>query len=154
MTKRFVLSSLVLTQFDSSSNCGQSLVRLTSTAPPRVASFHSSWAPGHNSTDYGKYFAIPPGTGEIYKVTSYQSAYEPYVITSKHVSWCDERFTGYGGNKAACLFEMYLSGVSFYVMSDHFLIHQSHKYEEEARREEVSDRSILLVTTSFLRSQG
>ena len=50
---------------------------------------------------------------------------------------CDERFAGYGGNKAACLFEMYLSGVSFYVLSDHFLIHQSHKYEEEARREEV-----------------
>ena len=50
---------------------------------------------------------------------------------------CDERFAGYGGNKAACLFEMYLSGVSYYVLSDHFLIHQSHKYEEEARREEV-----------------
>lgn len=50
---------------------------------------------------------------------------------------CDERFTGYGANKAACLFELYLSGVNFYVMSDHFLIHQSHKYEEEARREEV-----------------
>ena len=75
---------------------------------------------------------------EVYKVTTYQSAYEPYVITSKRVSWCDERFTGYGGNKAACLFEMYLTGVSFYVMADHFLIHQSHKYEEEARREEVS----------------
>ncbi|OBZ69783.1 hypothetical protein A0H81_10486 [Grifola frondosa] len=55
---------------------------------------------------------------------------------SKSVSWCDERFTGYGGNKAACLFEMYLSGVSFYVLADHFIIHQSHKYEEEARKEE------------------
>ena len=32
---------------------------------------------------------------------------------------------------------MYLSGVSFYVLADHFLIHQSHTYEEEARREEV-----------------
>ncbi|TFY63809.1 hypothetical protein EVG20_g6171 [Dentipellis fragilis] len=31
---------------------------------------------------------------------------------------------------------MYLSGVSFYVLSDHFLIHQSHAYEEEARRNE------------------
>jgi len=33
---------------------------------------------------------------------------------------------------------MYLSGVSFYVLSDHFLIHQSHTYEEEARKIEVS----------------
>ena len=84
-----------------------------------------------------RYFSIPPGSGEVYRVAQYQSAYEPYVIMSKRVSWCDERFTGYGANKAACLFEMYLSGVSFYVMADHFLIHQTHKYEEAARREEV-----------------
>lgn len=51
---------------------------------------------------------------------------------------CDERFIGYGGNKAACLYEMYLSGMSFYVLADHFLVHQSHPYEEEARKLEVS----------------
>lgn len=60
-----------------------------------------------------------------------------FRVFSDGLPRCDERFTGYGGNKAACLFEIYLSGVSFHVMSDHFLIHQSHKYEEEARREEV-----------------
>jgi len=32
---------------------------------------------------------------------------------------------------------MYLSGVSFFVLADHFLIHQSHAYEEAARRIEV-----------------
>ncbi|KAI0002188.1 glycosyl-transferase for dystroglycan-domain-containing protein [Russula compacta] len=101
----------------------------------RVAPFHASFAAGHNSTDYRRFYAAKPG--EIYKVTQYQSAYEPYVIVRKDAGgWCDERFTGYGGNKAACLFEMYLSGVSFYVLSDHFLIHQSHVYEEEARRSE------------------
>ncbi|KAI0666270.1 glycosyl-transferase for dystroglycan-domain-containing protein [Trametes maxima] len=114
----------------------QALTRLAKARPPIISSFHASWAPGHNSTDYEKYYSIPPGTHTVYRVEHYQSAYEPYVITSKRVSWCDERFEGYGGNKAACLFEMYLSGVSFYVLSDHFLIHQSHKYEEEARREE------------------
>lgn len=51
---------------------------------------------------------------------------------------CDERFIGYGGNKAACLFEMYLSGVSYYVLSDHFIVHQNHIYEEKARKDEVS----------------
>lgn len=100
--------------------------------------FHASWAPGHNSTDYARYLSTPPNSKSVYKVTTYQSAYEPYVVMSKRVPWCDERFTGYGGNKAACLFDIYLSGVEFYVMADHFLIHQSHKYEEEARREEVS----------------
>ncbi|PIL30908.1 hypothetical protein GSI_07077 [Ganoderma sinense ZZ0214-1] len=114
----------------------QGLLKLVRATPPVIASFHASWGPGHNSTDYERYYSIPPGAGAVYKVGQYQSAYEPYVITSKRVSWCDERFAGYGGNKAACLFEMYLSGVSYYVLSDHFLIHQSHKYEEEARREE------------------
>ena len=50
---------------------------------------------------------------------------------------CDERFTGYGGNKAACLFELYLSGANFFVLADQFVIHQSHAYEEQARKSEV-----------------
>lgn len=58
-------------------------------------------------------------------------------VSHSIVHRCDERFVGYGGNKAACLFEMYLSGVSFYVLSDHFLIHQNHLYEEAARKYEV-----------------
>ncbi|KAF8178587.1 glycosyltransferase family 49 protein [Mycena galopus ATCC 62051] len=101
----------------------------------KIGMFHASWGPGHSSTDYNRYYAAPPG--EIYKVTSYQSAYEPYVIFKKDgPPWCDERFIGYGGNKAACLFEMYLSGISYYVLADHFLIHQNHLYEENARRNE------------------
>ena len=59
---------------------------------------------------------------------------------------------GYGGNKAACLFELYLSGVKFYVMADHFLIHQSHKYEEEARREEVRDGCLYVAGSVPLNS--
>lgn len=49
--------------------------------------FHASWSPGHNSTDYSRYLSIPPGSQELYKVTTYQSAYEPYVIMSKRVPW-------------------------------------------------------------------
>ena len=48
---------------------------------------------------------------------------------------------------------MYLSGVSFYVLSDHFLIHQSHKYEEEARREEVSRASQQYMSIATYTSQ-
>ncbi|KAI0960766.1 hypothetical protein AcV7_000060 [Taiwanofungus camphoratus] len=127
---------LALTALYSNIHSVQSLLRLTGSTPPALTAFHASWAAGHNSTDYGRYYATQPGSGEVYKVSQYQSAYEPYVIVSKRVSWCDERFTGYGANKAACLFEMYLSGVSFYVLADHFVIHQSHTYEEQARREE------------------
>lgn len=42
---------------------------------------------------------------------------------------------------------MYLSGMSFYVLADHFLVHQSHLYEEEARKLEV-----FLVSSLFRNS--
>ncbi|KAI0789296.1 glycosyl-transferase for dystroglycan-domain-containing protein [Abortiporus biennis] len=114
----------------------EQLLSLASGSVPKITSFHASWIPGHNSTDYSRFYSVPPGTEELYKVENYQSAYEPYVVMNKNAPWCDERFVGYGSNKAACLFEMYISGVSFHVLSEHFLIHQSHKYEEEARKEE------------------
>ncbi|TRM69143.1 glycosyltransferase family 49 protein [Schizophyllum amplum] len=101
----------------------------------RIGMFHASWQPGHNSTDYGKYYVSSPG--EVYEVTHYQPSYEPYIVMRKDgPPWCDERFVGYGGNKAACLFEIYLSGVSFQVLADHFIIHQNHLYEETIRKNE------------------
>ncbi|KAH0829179.1 glycosyl-transferase for dystroglycan-domain-containing protein [Lanmaoa asiatica] len=108
----------------------------------KIDMFHKSWAPGHSSSDYPRFYVAAPG--EVYRIKQYQAAYEPYVIFKKEgPPWCDERFVGYGGNKAACLYEMYLSGMSFFVLADHFLIHQSHVYEEAARRlERKSNRRI------------
>ena len=132
----------------------------------RVDMFHASWVPGHNSTDYKRFYAARPG--EIYKVTQYQSAYEPYVVFNKEgPPWCvaplspvespgftlfrcDERFVGYGGNKAACLFEMYLSGVSYHVLADHFIIHQNHLYEEAVRKTEVYTCTICRLNLCLL----
>lgn len=123
----------------------------------KIDMFHAGWKPGHNSTDYSRFYSSRPG--EIYKVTTYQSAYEPYIVfkksgppwcershasnvtSSDNMNRCEERFVGYGGNKAACLFEIFLSGVDFYVLADHFIIHQQHLYEESARRTEVSPSS-------------
>jgi len=108
----------------------------------KIDMFHKSWAPGHNSSDYPRFYTAGPG--EVYRIKQYQSAYEPYVVFKKEgPPWCDERFVGYGGNKAACLYEMYLSGMSFFVLADHFLVHQSHAYEEAVRRlERKSNRKI------------
>ncbi len=44
---------------------------------------------------------------------------------------------GYGANKAACLYEIYLSGAQFWVLPEDFLIHQRHPYPENDRRVEV-----------------
>lgn len=44
----------------------------------RVEMFHAAWQPGHNITNYRRYYTASPG--EVYKVVGYQQAYEPYVI--------------------------------------------------------------------------
>ncbi|GJJ70232.1 hypothetical protein EMPS_02581 [Entomortierella parvispora] len=70
-----------------------------------------------------------------YKVTNFVPKYEPYIILKREgTPWCDERFVGYGGNKAACLFEIYISGVDFWVLPQDFLIHQYHDYPTTNRK--------------------
>ncbi|KAG2203267.1 glycosyl-transferase for dystroglycan-domain-containing protein [Mucor mucedo] len=101
-----------------------------------VEMFHSFWLPGHAPTDYERW-TQQEKDAEIYPVTSYQFSYEPYVIFKNQGSpWCDERFSGYGSNKAACLYELYISGVDYYVLPNDFIIHQTHAYPDEARNVE------------------
>jgi hypothetical protein len=95
--------------------------------------FHRSWKRGHGSTNYEKWYKQT----KPYKVTEYNYSYEPYVIFKKEgTPWCDERFVGYGANKAACLFEIYLAGIDYWVLPDDFLIHQTHHYPEDTRAKE------------------
>ncbi|CAG8445283.1 11763_t:CDS:2 [Ambispora leptoticha] len=98
----------------------------------RLNMFHSSWQKGHGPTNYKKFYEAD----EIYMVTDYQFSYEPYAIFPKNSPWCDERFIGYGANKAACLFEIYISGINYWVLPGDFLIHQTHAYPENARKQE------------------
>lgn len=96
--------------------------------------FHRGWQKGHGSTNYTRWYE----SDDVYKVTKYDFSYEPYIIYKKEGSpWCDERFIGYGANKAACLYEIFLSGIEYWVLPDDFLIHQTHRYPEDTRRKEV-----------------
>ncbi|KAJ8657548.1 hypothetical protein O0I10_006850 [Lichtheimia ornata] len=100
----------------------------------KIDMFHRTWTRGHGSTNYSHWYdATQP-----YKVTDYNYSYEPYVIVRKHkeTPWCPERFVGYGANKAACLYEIYLSGIEYWVLPQDFLIHQTHHYPEETRSKE------------------
>ncbi|KAF9920860.1 hypothetical protein FBU30_009195 [Linnemannia zychae] len=99
----------------------------------KLTIFHDFFLRGHNATDYARWYQAD----SVYKVTTYQHSYEPYVILKKEgTPWCDERFVGYGANKAACLFEIYISGIDYYVLPRDFIIHQSHPYKEETRKQE------------------
>ncbi|KAG0360464.1 hypothetical protein BC939DRAFT_507677 [Gamsiella multidivaricata] len=83
----------------------------------------------------GEYLEKEAGGERPYKVTKFEPKYEPYIVLKRESTpWCDERFVGYGANKAACLFEMYISGIDFWVMPQDFLIHQYHEYPTTNRR--------------------
>jgi len=44
-----------------------------------------------------------------YKVTNFEPKYEPYIILKREgTPWCDERFVGYGGNKAVSFYYVLL----------------------------------------------
>ncbi|KAF9576072.1 hypothetical protein EC968_000139 [Mortierella alpina] len=119
--------------------------------------FHDSFPPGHAATDTPRWMkmnpnVLSPGNHQVaderqnyleqeaegerpYKVTNFEPKYEPYIILKREgTPWCDERFVGYGANKAACLFEIYISGVDFWVMPQDFLIHQYHDYPTTNRK--------------------
>ncbi|KAG0333603.1 hypothetical protein BG000_009026 [Podila horticola] len=97
----------------------------------KLVPFHSvKFAPGHEASNYAKWYA----TDDVYQVMSFNWKYEPYVVLRREgTPWCDERFVGYGANKAACLYEIYISGIDYYVLPQDFLIHQSHDYPESKR---------------------
>ncbi|KAF9989077.1 hypothetical protein BGZ75_007649 [Mortierella antarctica] len=122
-----------------------------------VRVFHDSFPPGHAATDTPRWMRMSPNApnpgsrwkmderqnyldqeadGEKpYKVTNFEPKYEPYIILKREgTPWCDERFVGYGANKAACLFEIYISGIDFWVMPQDFLIHQYHDYPTTNRK--------------------
>lgn len=102
----------------------------------QIGMFHKSWQPGHGSTNYTRFY-LADQQEEIYPTSQYSHSYEPYVVYKKDKTpYCDERFIGYGANKAACIFELFLSGVSFYVLPQDFLVHQSHAYAEKTRHHE------------------
>ncbi|KAG0333038.1 hypothetical protein BG004_001000 [Podila humilis] len=124
--------------------------------------FHDSFPPGHAATDTPRWMKMKHNANmeeghagdhdreelsmedylemeaegeKPYKVTAFEPKYEPYIVLKKEgTPWCDERFVGYGANKAACLFEIYISGVDFWVMPNDFLIHQYHNYPTQNRK--------------------
>eukprot|EP00834_Sanchytrium_tribonematis_P006516 NODE_487_length_6903_cov_0.412111.p4 type:complete len:141 gc:universal NODE_487_length_6903_cov_0.412111:4642-5064(+) len=94
--------------------------------------FHKKWDRGHKPTNYSKWYHAT----EPYPISDYTYNYEPYLIMGKNTPYCDERFVGYGSNKAACIYHLYLHGLDFQVHPHLFLIHQYHPYPEADRSKE------------------
>ena len=94
------------------------LVALMSTEEPKANGFHMSSFPlGHAQTDYRRWLSatMPYAVG-------YVEQYEPYIIASrKWLPRYDERFQGYGLNKASHLYMVAASGAEFLVLPRHFI---------------------------------
>lgn len=88
-------------------------------------------------TNYTQFYSTP--SDSLYRVSYDHHGYEPYVVFPRvGPPYCEERFVGYGGNKAACLYQMHLSGIEYYVLGGEWVIHRSHAYAEKTRTHEVS----------------
>ncbi|KAJ3221506.1 hypothetical protein HK099_003451 [Clydaea vesicula] len=112
--------------------------------------FHGRRNKGHTSTRYSKWLT----STDVYPIRPDTIRYEPYAIFNKtYVPWSDERFTGYGGNKAAWWYEIYLSGLEFWVLPYDFVIHIYHGYPEVRDNERIKNTPIILNFVSEICSR-
>ncbi|XP_037806963.1 beta-1,4-glucuronyltransferase 1 [Lucilia sericata] len=58
-----------------------------------------------------------------HQVTNYEFFYEPFYVALDNVPPHDERFVGYGFTRNSQVYEMYVSGYSFYVLTPVFTCH-------------------------------
>ncbi|KAJ3382034.1 hypothetical protein HDU92_004988 [Lobulomyces angularis] len=92
--------------------------------------FQGNLNKAHVSTKYRSWMK----KGVPFKIEPKTNKYEPYAIFNKnYIPWCDERFVGYGYNRAAWWYEIYLSGIEFYVLPYDFIFHQYHVHDNKIR---------------------
>ena len=76
---------------------------------------------GHKRTDYDKWKKAT----EPYMV-KWHKLYEPYIVVHYNTSRFDERFVGYGSNKASHIEELYAQQYSYIVLPNVYTIHYPH----------------------------
>ncbi|KAJ3392051.1 hypothetical protein HDU92_008649 [Lobulomyces angularis] len=88
-----------------------------------VRTFHGDYSLGHFDTNYKLWFSVD----KMYQIEPNSYNFEPYAVFNKNsIPWSDERFVGYGSNKSSWLYEIYLSGIDFFVVPFDFIVHQHH----------------------------
>ncbi|KAA3676323.1 glycosyltransferase-like protein LARGE [Paragonimus westermani] len=82
---------------------------------------HEVWTAGHMATDYERW----KNTSSIYAV-NWSADYEPYVIVRRDAAKFDERFVGFGWNKASFIMQLDVLNFQFLVLPHAFLLHLPH----------------------------
>jgi len=137
---------IVLPAFEFSK--GNSTVNLPTTKLELLAmkdslqTFHHDWPRAHSPTNYKRWLTAT----EPYVVKDYNYHYEPYVVMLQiGPPWCDERFLGYGSNKAACFYDAHLNDYEFVVAPNDFVMHVHHEYVIERGIERKVNRRLYEV---------
>ncbi|KAG0211695.1 hypothetical protein BGX28_007589 [Mortierella sp. GBA30] len=119
-----------------------------------IAVFHDAFPPGHAATDTPRWIKMSQPASDSgsrwtevekyleqeaegerpYKVTNFEPKYEPYIILKREgTPWCDERFVGYGANKAQeiCFvtLERMIATGEWYTSKANNLRHQCNAFE-------------------------
>lgn len=85
----------------------------------------------HFATDYSRLMQAD----RPYPTRQFDWMYEPYLIFRRDVPfWCEERFMGFGYDRAACVGEMYLRGMELHVLVDAYVVHEAHFRVEISKR--------------------
>jgi hypothetical protein len=89
--------------------------------------YDQAWMPSEGPTNWTMWQAsvqkldssneeLPGKQNQMYPIVSYDLNYAPNVIASREGQpWCTERFEF---NKAACVYQMYLSGTELWVLPE------------------------------------
>ncbi|KAF9979224.1 hypothetical protein BGZ73_004110 [Actinomortierella ambigua] len=103
----------------------------------KVVLSEKTWKKTIRNVDYNKW-ATQTRLGAI---QNYDPYFAPTVIMRRDkMLWCPERF---GNNQAACLFELYLSGVDFWMLPEDFTINVGTRQEVEMSEREKTITSRL-----------
>ena len=107
-------------KFDFPSN-KQELLEMLSDG--RVHTFkHHLWPRGHAPTNYDHW-----KTAKVPYQIKWAPDFEPYILVSRNVTKYDERFVGYGWNKASHSTKLNAQGYEFEVLPDVFVVHMPHE---------------------------
>jgi len=90
-------------------------------------------AEAHAPSDYKRWFAA----SNVFEV-KYQNHYEPFLLGTREMPLFDQRFQGYGFDKASQAYELYRMNARFFVLNDAFIVHMDHPVPDWRKAQSLS----------------
>ncbi|CAG8652094.1 3313_t:CDS:2 [Funneliformis mosseae] len=115
-----VLPSFTFTELSISNDFPRSFEELTKLVKRNyMGLIDDGWSLNKGPTSYENWLKK-----SIYNISEYDIHYQPNFVVKRGsvIPWCTERFDNFEHSKAACLFQMYISGSKLWVIPEAFSI--------------------------------